>query len=135
MVSRWASRNLHTNARDAKGDDENLKCVELLLDAGARWNPPPEDLRHARRNILQHDSRYIVQLLRLLLYTPNAVNIPSFLELCHSQSIRAKIIAADMPLARELQDLRKAARSANAADAAAKKETVPVAEQAPAAAS
>lgn len=131
MVSRWAHRDLYSSVRDGKGDAENLQCVELLLDAGARWNPPPDDLSSARRNLLQHDSRYIVQLLRLLLYTPNAINTESFLELCRSQSLQAKIASADLPLARELQALRKAARSVKASGAAAKTETAPAAVEAP----
>jgi hypothetical protein len=92
-----------------------LKSIELFLDHGARWNPPREDLRYARRGLLEHDGRYIVQVLRLLLYTPDAANLEAFEELCRSQTLRAKIASADLPLARELQALRlapnRAARS------------------------
>lgn len=104
-----------------------IKAIELFLDHGARWNPPLEDLRYARRGLLEHDGRYIVQVLRLLLYTPNAVNVESFLELCRSQTLQAKIAATDHPLARELHGFRKMSRSLTAIDTTGRTEiTQPV---------
>jgi hypothetical protein len=117
MVSRSAHRDLYNNTRDGKGDAENLRCVELLLDAGARWNPPPENIRGIRRDIMQHDNRYIVEILRLLLYTPDAVTIENFLELCNSQTLQAKIAATDHSLARELHGFRKTSRLMPSIDA------------------
>jgi len=91
-------------------DAEHLKCVELLLNAGAHWNPPTENLRYCRRAIMGHDSSYIVQLLRLLFRAPNAVNTEQFLELCRSQALEAKIAISDSALIRELKDLRKSTK-------------------------
>ncbi len=116
VVSRWAGNTIY-NTRDEKKDAENLERLELLLDAGARWNPPPVTLRSTRRYINQHESRYIVQLLRLLLYTPNAADIESFLELCRSQTFEAKIAAADPLLVQEIKQLRKRTAVANASPA------------------
>jgi hypothetical protein len=142
-VSRSPHSRLFGPGQDDKKDAENLQCVELLLDAGARWNPPLEDLRTTRRHIVQHDGRYIVQLLRLLLYTPNAVDVVTFLELCRSQSIQTKIYAADVPFSRDLHELRIAQRRAaatvaktadhalSASDASTKTETAPAAGNVP----
>jgi hypothetical protein len=127
LVDQYPHRNFITNVPDEKANAENLQCLELLLNAGARWNPPPEEHRSARRNLLGHDPRYIVQLLRLLLYTPNAANLESFLELCHSQTLKAKIATVDAPLIQELQTLRKSHRSVSGGDASANTEMAPVA--------
>jgi ankyrin repeat protein len=113
LVARWGHRDLFTRERGDKGDDENLKCIELLLDAGARWNPPTEDLRHCRRHLMEHNPRYIVQVARLLLYTPNAADREQFLELCRSQTLEAKITGADMPLVQEIRSLRKGRSAIN----------------------
>jgi len=125
LVSRWAHRDLYNNTRDSKGDAENLQCLELLLDSGARWNPTPEELRHVRRNLLGHEGRYIVQVLRLLVYTPNAANTESLLELCRSQTLEAKITSADAPFVSEIRALRKSHHSLNAGDASTNGETAP----------
>jgi hypothetical protein len=111
LVSRWASRNFITNTRDEQGDAEMIQCLELLLDSGARWNPPTDDLRYRRRALLEHDPRHIVQVLRLLLYTPNAADLESLLELCNSQTLRAKVATVDAPLVQELKSLAKANRT------------------------
>ena len=74
-----------------------------------------------------HDPRYIVQLLRLLLYTPDAANLESFLELCHSQTLKAKIATVDAPLIQELQALRKTRSAVSGGDASANTEKAPVA--------
>lgn len=125
LVSRWAHRDLHTNIPDAKGDAETLKCVELLLDSGARWDPPPDSLRHARRHLNEHDGRYVAQLLRLLIYTPGAANIETLLDFCYTQTLRTKIAGADLPLSQELKELRKAHRTPTGAGATANTETAP----------
>jgi hypothetical protein len=106
LVSHWGRRGLggHDQDRDAK----TLECIELLVDAGARWNPAPEELRHIRRHLMEHEPRYIVQLLRLLMYTPNAANIENLIELCRSQTLQSKIAAADPPLVHEIKQFRKA---------------------------
>jgi hypothetical protein len=97
-----------------------------MLNAGAHWNPPPEDLRSARRNLMGHNPRYIVQLLRLLLYTPNSANLESLLQLCHSQTLKAKIATVDAPLIQELHTLRKNRRQVSGGDALTKTEIDPV---------
>lgn len=126
LVSQYPHRNFITNVPDEKANAENLQCLELLLDAGARWNPAPEELRYARRNLMGHEPRYIVQLLRLLLYTPEAANLESLLELCRSQTLQSKIVPVDRPLALELQALRKAhRRRLSDADASARTEMAP----------
>jgi len=107
LVGRGGRRDLWGNSPADKTDAENLQCLELLLDAGARWDPPAEDLRYTRKAINDHEPRYIVQLLRLLLYTPKAANIQSFLELCRSQTLLAKIASVDLPLVQEIRQLRK----------------------------
>ena len=88
-------------------NNEHLTCIELLLNAGARWNPAPESLRGIRRDILRHDVRYIVQLIRLLLYTPNIANIEQLIELCRSAALENKIGTVDQPLVREIKALRR----------------------------
>lgn len=107
LVGRWPDENLMTRIPNEHGNVEKLQCIELLLDAGARWNPPVEELKGDRRNLLRHDAKYIVQLIRLLLYTPNAADISHVLELCRSQSLVEKIATADAALTAELKDLRK----------------------------
>jgi hypothetical protein len=57
---------------------------------------------------MEHEPRYIVQLLRLLMYTPNAANTDSLIELCRSQTLLGKIAAVDLPLVQEIKQLRKA---------------------------
>lgn len=126
LVGQHPHRNFITNVPDEKANAENLQCLELLLNAGARWNPPPEDIRSARRNLIAHDPRYIVQLLRLLLYTPEAANIENFLEFCYSQTLKAKIATVDAPLIQELQSLRKTRRSVSGGGASSNTEKAPV---------
>ena len=87
-------------------EPENLKRIKLLVEAGARWDPPPDQLRSHRRAILEHDSSYIVELLRLLFSVPNAVNMDTFLQLCRSQTLTTRITVADARFASELQALR-----------------------------
>ena len=67
LVGSWPDENFLTHVQNEQGNAEKLQCIELLLDAGARWNPPVEDLKSDRRYLLRHDGKYIVQLLRLLL--------------------------------------------------------------------
>jgi hypothetical protein len=107
VVSHWAHRDVWSSIRTNKGDDENLQCMQMLLDMGARWNPAPDEIRHMRRNLKEHEPRYIVQVLRLLLYTPGAADLESVLQLCDSAAFRTKIAEADQPLLREIKDLRK----------------------------
>src|SRR5881394_627067 len=74
FVGSWPDENIFTRVSNEQGNAEKLQCIELLLDAGARWNPPVEELKGDRRYLLRHDAKYIVQLIRLLLHTPNAAD-------------------------------------------------------------
>jgi len=107
LVGSSPDENIITRAPNEEGNAEKLKCIELLLDAGACWNPPAEELKGDRRYLLRHDAKYIVQLIRLLLYTPNAADTSNVLELCRSQSLINKIASADAALVTELKELRK----------------------------
>lgn len=135
LVSRWPHTDFCANQQDLQGDTECLQCVERLLDLGARWNPPEQELPRIRRSLLKHEPRYTVQLLRLLLFTPNAANLGSFLEICRSQALLAKVVAVDAPLIQDIQQLRKTGRALNTfdSDAATKTEIVPAAHTLPAA--
>jgi hypothetical protein len=113
-VRRWGHRDLWSNSPTTKSDDETLRCIQLLLDRGARWNPDPGQMRQIRRPLLEHEPRYIVQLLRLLLYTPGAAERASVLLLCDSSGLRKKIAEADPPLLREIKILRQDLRKATA---------------------
>jgi hypothetical protein len=107
LVGSYPDENILTRVPNEHGNAEKLQCIELLLDAGARWNPPMEALKRDRRYLLRHDAKYIVQLIRLLLYIPNAADPSHVLELCRSQSLIAKIASADAALVKELKELRK----------------------------
>jgi hypothetical protein len=121
-VAAWSSNS------PPEADAKTLQCIEALLDAGAKWNPPTADLRYARRALRNHDNRYIVQVLRLLLYTPGAADKAQFLELCRSQAFMAQIASVDPHLWEELKILRKEFVAANASGANASTETAQVAE-------
>jgi hypothetical protein len=110
LVGTWPDENFLTRTPNEQGNAEKLQCIELLLDAGARWNPPVEDLKSDRRYLMRHDAKYIVQVIRLLLYTPNAAETFLVLELCRSQSLLAKIAIADAALVTELKELSKQQR-------------------------
>jgi hypothetical protein len=85
---------------------EDLRRVKLLIEAGARWNAPPDQLRSHRRALLEHEDAYIVELLRLLLSVPNAVEMDTFLEFCRSQRLEDSVRITDESFADELARLR-----------------------------
>lgn len=88
-------------------DEQRIQCIELLLNRGARWNPPVEELRRARLGLGSYDGLYVVRVLRLLLYTPGAANVGLVWELCRTPKMRSLIVVADSELWDELQELRK----------------------------
>ncbi|MEY4484402.1 MAG: hypothetical protein RL693_1854 [Verrucomicrobiota bacterium] len=88
-------------------DEQRIPCIELLLNRGARWNPPIEELRRGRSALGSHDGLYVVRVLRLLLYTPGAADVGLVLELCRTPKMRSLIVGADSELWDELQALRK----------------------------
>jgi hypothetical protein len=125
LLRRAQNRSAWSTDTETNGETDTLRCIEMLLDAGAKWRPQAEELRSIRRALLKHDSRYIVQVVRLLLYTPGAVDVPQFLEFCRYQPLASQIAAADAHLHEELKELRKSARNVSASDAGAKTETAP----------
>jgi hypothetical protein len=127
LVGCSSHRNVFASDQVSHEENENLRRLELLLDAGAHWNPDLKEMRYLRRNLLDHDNRYIVQLLRLLLYTPDAANLDTLLELCRSQTLMARIGTVDAPLVQEIHSLRKKRRLLSGAYASANTEKAPVA--------
>jgi hypothetical protein len=110
---------------ETKEETETLQFIEMLLDVGAKWRPPAEELRGIRRALLKNNSRYIVQVIRLLLYTPGAVDIPLFLEFCRSQTLLSQITVADPHLHEEVKELQNSTRNVSGSGAATKMETAP----------
>jgi hypothetical protein len=125
LLRRAQDRSPWSTDTETKEETETLQCIEMLLDVGAKWRPPAEEVRYIRRALLKHDPRYIVQAVRLLLYTPGAVDVPQFLEFCRSQSLASQIAVADAYLHQELKELRKPTRNVSTSDAEAKTETAP----------
>jgi hypothetical protein len=126
LVGCSSHRNVFASDQVSHEENENLRRLELLLNAGAHWNPDLKEMRYLRRNLLDHDNRYIVQLLRLLLYTPDAANLDTLLELCRSQTLMARIGTVDAPLVQEIHSLRKKRRLISGAYASANTEKAPV---------
>ncbi|MDR0534142.1 MAG: hypothetical protein LBH01_09315 [Verrucomicrobiales bacterium] len=92
-----------------QGREENcLQCIELLLDSGAKWNPPEKELTYARRGLGSQDAKYVVQVVRLLLYTAEAAEPAMIWKLCNSTKLSGLIKAVDFPLWDELRELRNA---------------------------
>lgn len=81
-------------------------CLEVLLDAGARWNPEFKSLDSVRRDLLRNSPRFIVRVIRLLLYVPGAADHATIAELCRTPVIARKIYEGDRALAEELDALR-----------------------------
>ncbi|MBW7894682.1 MAG: ankyrin repeat domain-containing protein [Opitutaceae bacterium] len=90
----------HTQQDDAVAD-----CLEILLDAGARWNPDPGRLGSVRRDLIRNSSRYVVRILRLLLYVPGAADRALVAELCRTPVIQRKIYEGDRVLGKEIDEL------------------------------
>lgn len=126
-LERFVARGYFNFSGSTSYDEEHLKSIEQLLDAGARWNPAVEEIRSIRRDIMRYDARYIVQLLRLLFYTPNAANIEQLLELCRSKALEDKIVTADQPLLSEIKALRKSKPPIKPSNAAAEMGSDPAA--------
>ena len=125
LLRRYHDSSPWNTGTPTKEEEDTLKCLETLLDAGARWRPDDAELRYTRRALLKHDGRYIVQVVRLLLYTPDAVEVPQFLEFCRSQSLASQVAVANPHLHEEMKALRKSTKALSAAGAAARTETAP----------
>ncbi len=113
LVGSGPDEHVLSGVPNEQGNVEKLQCIELLLEYGARWNPPAQRLKYPRRCLLRHNARYIVQLIRLLLYTPGAANTSLVIEFCRSQSLLDKIATVDAPLVTEIKDLRKQQRASD----------------------
>jgi hypothetical protein len=96
-------------------EQRGLECIELLLDAGARWRPNEDELRYARRGLSRNSGRYLVQVVRLILYTADACDVRTVWELCRTEKMRTLIKSADAPLWEELVTLSKASAAGDAA--------------------
>jgi hypothetical protein len=96
----------HTQQDDAVAD-----CLEILLEAGARWNPEPERLGSIRRDFIRNSSRYVVRILRLLLYVSGAADRALVAELCRTPGIQRKIYEGDRVLGKEIDELMAATKA------------------------
>ena len=92
-------------------EEEALKAIDALLTAGAKWLPSNEKIRYTRRALLSHDGKYIVQVVRMLLYTEGTTTIGHIHELCRTGSISAKITSADRQLWKEILALASASNA------------------------
>ena len=111
LVRQWRLPSHTSSTRD----ENQLKCIELLINAGAHWNPPTEAIRRTRAELMKCDSGYIVKVLRLLVQKPNGANTGQFLELCRSSALEAKIASVDLRFLDQLRGMRKAKKRLNAA--------------------
>jgi len=89
--------------------ERTLECVRAMLDHGACWNPDDSDLRYARRGLGSHDGKYVVRIIRLLLYTEGACDPVRVWEFCRTGTMQSRIKIADGKLWDELQAVRSAA--------------------------
>lgn len=88
-------------------DERAIECIDELLTAGARWNPPPDDFRYIRRGLLERDNLYAVRIIRLLLYTPGACDARHVLELCRTPKFRERFHSSDIELWKEITVLSR----------------------------
>ena len=95
---------LYPSSNEEK-DNAAAACLELLLDAGARWNPDPKEISRMRKNLCQNTPRYVVRVVRLLLYVQGAADLELIADLCNTPLMRRKIYLADDKLNKELEKL------------------------------
>lgn len=94
------------NNRKFSQDDEDAeaaKCLEILLDAGLTWSPLEARIRDVRRRLIENSSRYVVRIIRLLVYISGAATPEVVEELCRTPAIRRKIYSGDKKLGEELK--------------------------------
>lgn len=94
------------SSKKPEREQKTLECVEALLDHGARWNPDDDHLRWTRRGLGAHDGKYVVRIVRLLLYTAGACEPVRIWELCRTDKLRLGISSADRALWNELTALK-----------------------------
>lgn len=91
---------------DKQAEQNNmLSCIRLLIDAGAKWDPSDDSLRYARRGLSSYDERYIIQVIRLLVYTPGTAPFPKIWKLCNTPKMKHMIYKADDDLWREMNEM------------------------------
>lgn len=95
---RWSSNK-------EKEQEDMLACIRLLIDSGARWDPPDDYLRSARKGLCSYDGRYAVQVIRLLVYTPGTATFEKTWSLCNTAKMKHTIYSADDYLWRELNEM------------------------------
>lgn len=83
-------------------EKEQLECISLLINSGARWDPPEPELKGDRKGLSSHSGKYVVQVLRLLTYTPGVAPFEKIWELCRTPKMKNLIYGADDYLWREL---------------------------------
>ncbi len=105
FVERRAWSFGYPNMSQTQQDDAVGDCLEILLDAGARWNPDPERLGSSRRDLIRNSSRYVVRIIRLLLYVPGAADRALIAELCRTPVVLRKIYESDKVLGKEIDEL------------------------------
>lgn len=93
-----------TSSKEQEQRDQ-LESISLLVNSGARWNPQQDDLRGIRKGLSSYDGKYIVQVLRLLIYTPDAAPFEKVWELCRTPKMKHLIYGADDHLWRELNEM------------------------------
>lgn len=82
-------------------------CLEILLDAGAKWRPEKGTISSIRRNLLKQATTYLVRILRLLIHTPGVSEPVLIDELCRSPVLRSKVAVNDKLLLKDIEALRR----------------------------
>ncbi|MEX0331495.1 MAG: hypothetical protein AB3N64_08750 [Puniceicoccaceae bacterium] len=85
-----------------------IKAIDMILKAGGRWDPDKDDFRHDRSGLASNGKEHVVQVVRLLMYTPGAAPFEKIWELCRTPKLTDMIRTADMKLWWELKDKVKA---------------------------
>ena len=93
------------SSRVAQEEEDAIKSIDALLQAGAKWLPSTREIKSTRSSLLDHDEKYVVQVVRMLLYTPDATALEHVWELCRTDTMRLKIQAADRRLWDEIVDM------------------------------
>lgn len=86
-------------------EKDQLESIRILIDAGARWNPPEVELSTDRKGLSSYSGKYVVQVIRLLVYTQNAAPIEKIWELCRTPKMKNLIYVTDRHLWRELNQM------------------------------
>lgn len=88
-----------------KEQEQSLTCMRMLLDAGARWNPSDDSFRSTRKGLCSYGAKYIVQVIRLLMYTSGAAPFEKIWKLCNTARMKHLIYGCDDHLWREMNEM------------------------------